>query len=583
MDFRILGPLEGLSDGAPVNLGGPRQRALLTYLLLHANEVVAPERLLDDLWWEPPQGGAAALQTQISRLRKVVGARLESVPPGYVLRVEHDELDLHRLRALLAEAGAAESALDRVRLLREAESLWRGQPLAELDLPFAAAERAALDELRVGSVEDRLAAELDVGADHALVPELAALVARHPLREGLRGQLMLALYRAGRQAEALEVARETRRVLDEELGLEPGAALRELERAILQQDPALMAPPAPRRVSPPRTQVPSRRRRSLLVAAAVVLSTAVAGLSAAVAWRQLHPAHASTKPAASPSVLAKTHDAVVRHRAHVRPTRTRVAVPHRNPSHSRRHVVRAPHPTTTAAVVVKKVLPKHVTPAKTTSTKVVATTPAQPMTPAIQPDLVTLSDDFSAPTTNNAMWGVANDGSGGTASQSDGRLDLALPATGSPGGRYNQISVAYFAQCRFGGDFDARVDYTLLEWPSASGARLQLSAWIFPDTNSDAARASASNGEQYNGDVASTWANLPTTDQQGVLRVARRGSILTSYTQANGKWVALKSGTARGQVMLGLQLFATANDWSHQQVSAAFDDFSVTGRRPTCS
>jgi hypothetical protein len=202
--------------------------------------------------------------------------------------------------------------------------------------------------------------------------------------------------------------------------------------------------------------------------------------------------------------------------------------------------------------------------------------------PALQPDLVTLSDDFSGASTNYTMWGIANDGTGGTAVQQNGQLELMLPSTGAPGGRYNQISVAYFSQCRFGGDFDAQVGYTLGDWPTTSGARMQLSAWIFPDLNTVVSRTSSPNGEQYDGNVGSLWSSLPTSDQQGTLRIVRRSGTMTLYVQQNGRWVAVKSGTARGLVTLGLQLFATANDWSHQQVDAAFHDFTVTGQRPTC-
>jgi DNA-binding SARP family transcriptional activator len=498
MDFRILGPIEGSSEGAPLTLGGPRQRALLAYLLLHANETVSADRLLDELWWEPPRGGVAALQTQVSRLRKVLGDRLVSTSGGYSLRVEPEELDLERLRGLLAEAGTLRDPGERSRVLRDADALWRGEPLAELELPFVAAERAALEELRISAIEDRLAADADGGAGAALVPELSALVARYPLHERLRALLMLALYRSGRQAESLEVARETRRVLDEELGLEPSPSLRDLERAILRQDPSLDAP-----TTPPAASAPRRRRRTLLVASLAAVGAAV---GATAAWQELHAA-----PVARPSA------------PHVYPVRT-----------------------------------------------------------APKSDLVTLSDDFSSPTTNYAMWGVANDGTGARAVQRNGRLDLSLPRTALPGGRYDQVGVDYFTQCRFDGNFDARVRFSLLDWPTGSGARLQLAAWIFPDTNSDAARVSSSSGERYDGNVAASWADLPTSDRQGSLRVARRGRILTSYARSNGAWVVLKRGVARGRVMLGLQLFAVDGDWSRQKVAAAFDDFRVTGRRPTC-
>jgi hypothetical protein len=205
-----------------------------------------------------------------------------------------------------------------------------------------------------------------------------------------------------------------------------------------------------------------------------------------------------------------------------------------------------------------------------------------PKKPALRPDLVTLSDDFSAASTNYTMWGIANDGTGGTAAQQNGRLELTLPSTGAPGGRWNQISVSYFSQCRFAGDFDAQVGFALGDWPSTNGARMQLSAWIFPNLNTAVSRTSSPNGEQYDGNVGSPWSSFPTTDQQGALRIARRSGTMTLYVQQNGRWVVVKSGTARGLVTLGLQLFATENDWSHQQVDAAFDNFTVTAQRPTC-
>jgi hypothetical protein len=401
---------------------------------------------------------------------------------------------------------------------------------------------------------------------------------------------MLALYRAGRQAEALEVCRETRRVLDEQLGLEPSAALRDLERAILQQDPALNAPRVPPSPTPP--EAPQRRRRSRLKAAVIAITVGAAALAALAAWEELHPTPA--KPAAGPTAVEQPHSRAAPHPSRVHPITDAPVSPEKagNHQHVKRVRTAIVHATSVepASTVVKKVVPTQTAPPrqtpKTATTKTTAakqTVPKQPTTPAIQPDLVTLSDDFSTLSTTSTMWGIGNDGTGGTASQANGQLDLTLSATGVPGGRDNQIGVEYFTQCRFGGDFDARVNYNLLDWPTGSGARLQLSAWILPNANSDAARESSTHGEQYGGDVGSLWASIPTTDQQGVLRVARRGATLTTYFLQNGRWTALKSGPARGQVTIGLQLFAAASDWTHQEVDAAFDNFTVTAQRPTCS
>ena len=207
MEFRILGPLEVRSNGQSLPLGGPKQRAVLALLLLGANRVVSRERLIAELWPDAPgRDSEHALTLQISRLRKALsaagdgGERVVTRAPGYVLRVERDELDLDRYERLVAagrtalEAGDAESAVAR---LRAAESLWRGRPLADLEFePFARLDVERLEELRLAALEERIEAELATGRHHQLVPELEGLVAEHPLRERLRAQLMRATMRA---------------------------------------------------------------------------------------------------------------------------------------------------------------------------------------------------------------------------------------------------------------------------------------------------------------------------------------------------------------------------------------------------
>jgi DNA-binding SARP family transcriptional activator/tetratricopeptide (TPR) repeat protein len=239
VEFRILGPLEAFEDGAPVALGGRKQRALLTVLLLSANEVISTERLIDALWEEPPANATKAVQVYVSRLRKALGGSMPaSRAPGYVLELVPEQLDVTRFRQLRSRArrdptGAAE-------VLRDALALWRGTALEEFeDAPFARSERLRLEEERMEVVEERIEADLALGRHATLVSELEALVTTHPLRERLRGQLMVALYRCGRQADALAAYREGRRKLVDELGLEPGRALQQLEQAILRQDPAL--------------------------------------------------------------------------------------------------------------------------------------------------------------------------------------------------------------------------------------------------------------------------------------------------------------------------------------------------------
>jgi DNA-binding SARP family transcriptional activator/streptogramin lyase len=270
MEFRILGPLQVLDGGREVSLGGAKQRALLALLLLQPNRVVSRDRLIDELWETgPPENARTALQVYVSQLRKALGRdRIVTQAPGYLVRVEPGELDLERFEQL-TDARTAKG-------LREGLALWRGAPLADLDGSFAQAERARLEERRLLALERRIDADLALGLHAELVPELEGLVRENPLREHLRSQLMLALYRCGRQAEALEAYRQGRRLLADELGLEPGEELRRLEKAILEQDPSVAAPEAPRVAwGAPREGRPWPSRLAL-VAGALLLAGAVA-------------------------------------------------------------------------------------------------------------------------------------------------------------------------------------------------------------------------------------------------------------------------------------------------------------------
>jgi DNA-binding SARP family transcriptional activator len=238
VEFAILGPLEVRADGEPVALGGPKQRALLTMLLLEAGRVVSIDRLVDALWeGNPPATSTASLQNFVAQLRKALGPDvIETRPPGYLIRLEPEQLDVARMRRLVDEARANEPAR-RAELLDEALGSWRGEPLAEFRYEtFAQEEIARLEEFHLALLEERAEAKLAIGAHADLVPELEALVRKHPLRERLRAQLMLALYRSGRQAQALEVYREGRELLVEELGLEPSPLLRGVHASILRQE-----------------------------------------------------------------------------------------------------------------------------------------------------------------------------------------------------------------------------------------------------------------------------------------------------------------------------------------------------------
>jgi DNA-binding SARP family transcriptional activator len=249
-EYRILGPVEALVGGSPAPLGGPRPRAVLALLLTRANALVATERLVDELWGdEPPATAPNVVQGYVSSLRRALGREsIETRGRSYALRLPPGTLDLHRFERLASEGSAAlrdGRAEEAATLLREALGLWRGDALADVAAEgVARPEAARLDELRLTALERRLAADLDCGRHAELAGELDALVAEHPLRERLREFQMLALYRSGRQADALEAYRAARATLVDELGIEPGAALQELERAILRQDVSL-APATP--------------------------------------------------------------------------------------------------------------------------------------------------------------------------------------------------------------------------------------------------------------------------------------------------------------------------------------------------
>jgi DNA-binding SARP family transcriptional activator len=279
MEFRILGPLEAYEAGKQIPVGGAKQRALLAVLLLQANRVVASDRLIDALWDEqPPETARKAVQVYVSQLRKLLGADvLVTRSPGYLLRVEPGMLDLDRFEALRREARDAdpEIAADK---LREALALFRGRPLADLaNERFAQGEIARLEELGLAALEERIEAELRLGLHAELASELEALAAENPLRERLCRQRMVALYRCGRQAEALEVYQAARRELVEELGIEPGRELRELHQAILRQDSALELETRPAAEATPDARGAFVGRESELAEIMAGLDDAVAG------------------------------------------------------------------------------------------------------------------------------------------------------------------------------------------------------------------------------------------------------------------------------------------------------------------
>lgn len=273
IEFRLLGQVEAWHDSRRLELGGRKQRAVLAALLVRAGRVVSLEQLIDDLWPDnPPVRAAATVQVFVSNLRRSLeperprgapASVLVTSAPGYVLRAGPGAIDAHEFVRLADEGRRALEDDDgelATELLSRAGTLWRGPALADvLDAPFAQAEAARLEEMRLSCAEDRIDAELSLGHHNTVVPELEQRVSRHPMRERLRAQLMLALYRSGRQADALEAYRTGRQVLNDELGLEPGAPLRALEQAVLRQDPDLAWEPPERviRDSPAMTAGPT--------------------------------------------------------------------------------------------------------------------------------------------------------------------------------------------------------------------------------------------------------------------------------------------------------------------------------------
>ena len=283
MEFSLLGPFEVRRGGRPIPLAGAKQRALLALLALHPNEVLSSGRLVEELWaGQAPDTAGSALQVYVSQLRKSLEpdgppyTLLVTRTPGYMLSVAEGERDVDRFSELVhaareQDAGAASETL------REALDLWRGPPLADLAYePFVQTEAIRLEELRLEALEARIDADLEQGRHRELVGELEALAANHPLRERLRGQLMLALYQSGRQAEALDGYRSFRRLLADDLGLEPSPVLQDLERRILRHDPTL---------DPAAAVPPGRRAAGEFVGREDEVGLLLAGLDDALAGR----------------------------------------------------------------------------------------------------------------------------------------------------------------------------------------------------------------------------------------------------------------------------------------------------------
>jgi DNA-binding SARP family transcriptional activator len=583
VEFRILGPLEVLDGDRPVEIAGSKRRAVLALLLLHANEVVRTERLIDDLWGDhAPRNAAAALHSHVSRLRKALGPDvLVRREWGYVLRTNPESFDLGRFERLVADAEPL-PARERSARLAEALQLWRGPALADLGGEEGLkGEIARLDELRLAIVERRIDADLEAGRNAELVGEIEALIAAHPLRERLRGQLILALYRAGRQVEALEVYRETRRLLADELGLEPSLGLRELERAILRQDPELAAAVAPIELNRGQPPPPEPGRRLYLGAVAVLVLAALAALAALLATRGTSAAkNAASSAADVPTQTTATTTASTRNHT-VRHANTAIVVHHK--VHPTKNVAPAQTTTTTSTTAAAPRRSKQQSAAPASHSGTVPTTEktSAPTKPKQSTKPFTISDTFAGDYVDPTIWHEARDGGDVSMVERGGQLQLTVGADAVPGGKYNQIDVHVGTQCSFPANFDARVDYTLLEWPSGDNIDVGLNA-IF--ANGAVMRDSSSrSGDEYASWVIPSSGSVALADTSGSLRIVRVNGIETTYFRHQGSWRKLASATAPGVAVLGLQAFSDGHDpFGGKELKVAFDNFKVTATSADC-
>jgi DNA-binding SARP family transcriptional activator len=602
VEFRILGPLEVLDGGRPVAIAGSKRRALLVLLLLHANEVVRGDRLIDELWGEDaPRNAHAALHNHVSRLRKDVGGDvLGRREWGYVLRVRPDALDLQAFEQVVVDAEPL-PARERSAKLAEALALWRGPPLADLaSEPGLQNEIGRLEELRLSTLEHRIDADLEAGRNADLIAEIEALIAAEPLREHLRAQLILALYRAGRQAEALEVYRETRRLLSDELGLEPSPALKELEKAVLRQDPAIAVPAS----VPAVERMPGRSRFSkrTLLLGLLTVGLLVGGMGAALALtsgRVQHaslnaasatvhtsgPTHATTEPATptvpTPSTTAttSTRASPVRPRQHLVATRSR----HHTTSNPARPPVTRHAVTGTAQPATKAAA----SPARSTHTR-----HRTPPPPTQKPRVVTISDDFSGSQIDPTIWyeidpdTAAVSGTGWTISEQGGHLEFAFPPGTAPGGQYHVYAGHVGTRCQFPGDFDARIDFSLAQWPAANGVFASLWMWFKPNNVGwEAWRASSAQwGEQYGSYTGvGHGGSISLTDPAGSLRVRRRNGVVTAYYLHRGQWISLGSNENTHTAVIAVGAGSGPNPPVRtDQVTVDFDNFTVTATNPIC-
>jgi DNA-binding SARP family transcriptional activator len=592
LEFCILGPLS-IRDGERVlALGSRKQRTLLASLLLHPNERVSLDHLASELWGErPPATAVHTLHVHVSALRKALGdaerrTLIVTCPDGYKVSLEPAQLDSSRFLALAARGREALASGDEAAAstaLTEALALWRGRPLADIELEgLDRIEVERLAELRITTHEERIDADLALGRHAQLVGEIEALVGEYPLRERLRAQLMTALARSGRHAEALAVYQDARRTLVDELGLEPSPSLRELEAAILRHDPSLTSA-LPTKEPLVAAILPQRRNRRAALALAVLTALALtAGISAALlvgggedtrtTAAPQNPAPVTAPPPVTTTVWSRqqTHAAATKH-GHVS-GRPRPAAP--------KQVVAKPVADATTSTASRPV--HHVTPVitkpKPSHTNVTTTQPA--------PKVTTFSDDFEDGVRNVSTWHVIVTGTNVDVVEQNGILEIGIGAGATPGGTYNVVDGHYGTMCTFPGDFDARVDYRLLSWPAQSGVYLALNAFFvnaFVERWSQSAEeAGVDPLEVYGSWLDPHLSVVNTSDQQGSLRLRRKDGVITSYFRSAGQWRPLDSARRTGGAVMGIQLSANAGVSVAKTVRVAFDNFSVSASGAIC-
>ena len=569
MDFRLLGAFEVWDGAQPVEIAGSKQRALLALLVLRANEVVRSELLIDELWGEhPPRNAAGSLQTHVSRLRKALGAdTIASREWGYVLRADPADIDVRRFEGLVSEAESL-AARPRAAKLAEALALWRGPPLADLvNEPALHDDIARLEELRLSTLERRIDADLEAGRTSELVGELETLVAKQPLREHLRWLLILALYRAGRQAEALEVYRETRRVLTEELGLEPSPALKELEQAILRQDPSLDAKASATQTEPPAEGPDEQKRRRLPpVALLALLALGLAGAATAIALVRPEKGTSSGTQAIYKTVPTTVSDPAT----HTQPTTdTKPRTSDQSTTTGQSHPTAPPdHPSSQASSTTVK----NGSSTRQTTTVVQNAPPRKP---------VTITDNFSDPTLDGSIWTTWSSATGSSYAQVNGQAVFSIAGDATFDPQFHGSGTNIGTKCKFPGNFDARVDFNLLlHWPTANGAAISLIAYQTGPVEL-VKRFTTTGGDGYN-----AWPNgssvQPLADSSGSLRMNRSNGIIRVFYMHHGSWTQLGRIPISGEIWVGVSIGTFQNDWQQQDVSAAFDNFVLKAPKADC-